>query len=243
MSGSTSPRCRTTRILPPSTTFAPDNNEGRYDAWSTALNASPSGSAAPPSRTRSTTTTRSSCTTSACCGSASRSSLPAVRRAADARPARPAVRGEQAAALHGRRLRPRGRRAEDLVRRRHPAPGRPAAGQPQRRRRDRRRDLGEVLQQRRTPAAPASVTPAGRSSSPAPGHHVGQLVREELDLLRHDRRVPHRPGRRPGLPRHLRRHGREGGQGPPDRGPGGPEARPPPTVGGGRRRVDAARTA
>jgi Trypsin len=27
-------------ILPPSATFAPDNNEGRYDAWSTALNAS-----------------------------------------------------------------------------------------------------------------------------------------------------------------------------------------------------------
>jgi trypsin len=27
-------------ILPPSSTFAPDNNEGRYDAWSTALNAS-----------------------------------------------------------------------------------------------------------------------------------------------------------------------------------------------------------
>ena len=28
-------------ILPPSLTFAPDNNEGRYDAWSAALNASP----------------------------------------------------------------------------------------------------------------------------------------------------------------------------------------------------------
>jgi hypothetical protein len=28
-------------ILPPSTTFAPGNNAGRYEAWSTALNASP----------------------------------------------------------------------------------------------------------------------------------------------------------------------------------------------------------
>src|SRR4029453_6265236 len=70
-----------------------------------------------------------------------------LRDAADPGPARRAVRGEQAAALHRGRLRPGGLGAQDLVRRGHPAAGRAAAGQPQRRPRRREGHVGEVLQQ------------------------------------------------------------------------------------------------
>jgi hypothetical protein len=55
-------------ILPPSSEFIPDDNEGRYDARSAALNASDEWIGPPPTRTRSTTTPRSSNTTWASCG-------------------------------------------------------------------------------------------------------------------------------------------------------------------------------
>ncbi|CAA9281944.1 MAG: hypothetical protein AVDCRST_MAG41-3611, partial [uncultured Corynebacteriales bacterium] len=129
-----------------------------------------------------------------------------VRAAADPRAPRHAVRREQAAALHGRRVRPGGRGPEDLVRRGHPAASGPAAGEPDRRGRHRRRRVGEVLQQRghrrHLLRRLRRADLRGRDEHP----DRGQLVRQELDLLRHDRRVPPGPGRRPRLPGHLRHH-------------------------------------
>ena len=73
--------------------------------------------------------------------------------------------------LRGSWLRTRRFQAQLLVRRRHPSEGPAAAGQSQGRRWSRRGNLCEVLQQQgaRTPlAAPASVTPVGRSSEETP---------------------------------------------------------------------------
>jgi hypothetical protein len=135
-------------ILPPSSEFIPDDNQGRYEAWSAALNASDEwirATAFPHPEyddaaffTHDLGVLRLS----------EPVNLPEYGQLPTLGLLDQLLQGGQAAALHRGGLRPGGLGAQDLVRGGHPAAGGAAVGQPQRSPGDRQGRVGEVLQQR-----------------------------------------------------------------------------------------------